>query len=123
MRVMLLIAASGIALAMSPATAQSNEIGYPSGSLALEAIADADYAAAERKLRGEFRVAEDDPARLINHGYVLAKIGRAADAARMFEKAAAAEDVELLLADGRVMSSREAARRALVGVSIGGPEE
>ena len=118
----LLVVAAGTALACSPLAAQSTEIGYPQGSLALDAIAQADYAAAERKLRKEFRVSQDDPARLINHGHVLAKTGRLADAARMFEKAAAAEDVELVLADGRVMSSREAARRALMLVSMGGPE-
>ncbi len=105
-----------------PAAAQQAEINYPKGSLAIEAIADADYAGAEALLRNEVRVAKGDPARLINHGYVLAKIGRVAEAAKLFQKAAHAEEIELILADGRVLSSRQAATEALQSVAMGGPE-
>jgi hypothetical protein len=49
------------------------------------------------------------------------KTGRYAEAAQLFEKASKAENVELILADGRIMGSREAARRALQSASIGGP--
>jgi hypothetical protein len=58
---------------------------------------------------------------LINYGHVLLKTGRYAEAALTFEQASKAQDVELILADGRVMSSREAARRALQATSVGGP--
>ena len=108
--------------AAAPAAAEEAEIGYPKGSLAYQAITAQDYAKAERQLRKEVRIPQDDPGRLINHGHVLVKTGRMADAARAFQKAMEAEEVELILADGRVMNSREAAERALMSVSVGGPE-
>jgi Flp pilus assembly protein TadD len=125
-------AACAMILATSPAAAQQGaaqlgaaqkaEIGYPKDSLAYRAIAAGNYAKAERQLTSELRIAKDDPARLINHGRVLAKTGRYAEAAQLFEQAMQVDEIELILADGRVMSSREAARRALASVSIGGPE-
>lgn len=118
----LLASAALIGAAAVPATAQRAEIGYPKGSLAFEAIAAEDYAAAEVQLSNEVRIPRDDPARLINHGHVLAKTGRMAEAARAYQQALQADEVELILADGRVMNSREAAERALQSVSVGGPE-
>jgi len=96
-----------------PCAAQDREIGYPAGSLAYNAMVDGDYARAEQQLREDNRVDRNDPARLINLGQVLAKTGRASEAAILFAQAMRGEDIELVLADGRVMSSREAARRAL----------
>lgn len=123
MRAYSLLAASALTFAAaSPAMAGDSEINYPKGSLAYDAIAAADYEQAEDRLRKEVRVPRDDPARLINHGYVLAKTGRMAEAAKLFEKASQVEEIELILADGRVMSSREAALKALQSVSVGGPE-
>lgn len=119
----LLTIASTILASSAAAQAQEAEIGYPEGSLAYQAITSANYAAAEARLRKETRVNRDDPALLLNYGHVLAKTGRPADAARMFERAAAADEIELILADGRVINSREAARRALQRVSVGGPED
>lgn len=118
----LLTLGSGLLLWSAQAQAQEAEIGYPQGSLAYEAITAANYDAAESRLSKEMRVKRDDPALLLNYGHVLAKKGRLADAAKMFERAAEARDIKLVLADGRVMSSREAARRALQRVSVGGPE-
>jgi Flp pilus assembly protein TadD len=105
----------------SAAVAEPIEIDYPKGSLGFGAISAADYARAEAQLRGELRVSRQDPAWLINYGHVLLKTGRYAEAALTFEQASKAQDVELILADGRVMSSREAARRALQATSVGGP--
>ncbi len=110
------------AVTAAPASAQQAEIGYPKGSLAYKAIAAGDYGRAEARLKAEVRIARDDPARLINQGHVFAKTGRLAEAARQFRKAMEADEIELILADGRVMSSREAARRALQSVSVGGPD-
>ena len=122
MRVQTLFASALLIAAAAPAAAEEAEIGYPKGSLAFEAIAAEDYAKAEKQLRKEVRIPRDDPGRLINQGHVLAKTGRIADAAKLFEKAIEADEVELILADGRVMSSREAAERALMSVSVGGPD-
>ena len=122
MRVQILLGSAMLIAAVAPATAEEAEIGYPEGSLAFKAIAAQDYAKAEMQLRKEVRIPRDDPGRLINQGHVLAKTGRIADAAKLFEKAIEADEVELILADGRVMSSREAAQRALMSVSVGGPD-
>jgi hypothetical protein len=56
---------------------------------------------------------KDDPARLINYGTVLAKTGRMDEAAKQFKRAMEADEIELILADGRTITSREAAVRAL----------
>lgn len=109
-------------VASAPVSAQPVEIGYPERSLGFSAIAANDLGTAEAQLRKEFRIPRDDPARLINYGYVLAKTGRVAEAAKMFEQAAQADEVELVLASGRTMSSRDAALLALRAVSVGGPE-
>lgn len=109
------VMASAMVWAASSA-AQDREIGYPAGSLAYNAMVDGDYARAEQQLRRDNRVDRNDPARLINLGQALAKTGRGAEAAILFAQAMRGEEIELVLADGRVMSSREAARRALMTV-------
>lgn len=94
------------------AAAQQREIGYPKGSLGVEAILNADYAAAERQL-DDFRVYKDDPGRLINLGFVFMKTGRTQDAARHFEQVLEQDNVDMIVADGRTMYSHDIARRAL----------
>lgn len=120
MRPFLAIALASLSV---PVVAQPAELEYPEGSLAFSAIVSQDFAAAEEKLRNDGQISHSDPARLINYGYVLAKMGRAAEAARLFRKAAEAKEIELVLADGRMMTSRQAARRALQNVAVGGPED
>ena len=91
------------------------EIGYPKGALGLAAIQDGDLAKAEAQLNSMNGVKASDPARLINLGQVYARTGRPEEAARAYESAMKSRksfDVEL--ADGRIMSSREAARLALI---------
>lgn len=102
-----------IAVAASPATAKDYEIGYPKDSLAYRALVQNDLATAEAQLRRDARVSQDDPAKLINLGHVLAQTGRAAEAERMFQAAIIADEADLILADGRTINSRDAARRAL----------
>ncbi len=65
-------------------------------------------------------LAENDPARLINHGIALARTGNY-DAARAdFEAAANARDsVELETADGNWVDSRRLARKALAMLDKG----
>lgn len=102
-----------IAAAATPAAAKDYEIGYPKNSLAYRALITNDLAKAETQLRGDARVSRDDPAKLINLGQVLARTGRSAEARRLFQAAMAADEVDLILADGSTISSRDAARRAL----------
>lgn len=94
------------------AAAQSREIGYPEGSLGVQAILNADYATAERQL-DDFRVHDNDPGRLINLGSILSKTGRTEAAQKHFQQVLEEENVELILADGRTMASHDIARLAL----------
>jgi len=93
--------------------AQTAELDYPKGSLGFDALVRADYATAEAQLRADRRVAEKDPARLINLGQVFARTGRITEARRLFRQALQVADVELVLADDRAMGSHDAARAAL----------
>ena len=59
------------------------------------------------------QVSKHDPARLLNLGRAYARIGQTDQAAGYFKAAMQArESVELVLADGRVMNSKDAAREA-----------
>ena len=104
--------------ASAPVAAQQVEIGYPPGSLGVRAIMSADFAEAERQL-DDFRVHKHDPARLINLGYVLSKTGRAEAASRLFQQVLEEDSVDLILADGRTMSSHEIARAELRDLQAG----
>ena len=91
------------------------EIGYPKGALGLAAIQDGDLAKAEAQLNSMNGVTASDPARLINLGQVYARTGRHQEAARAYEAALKSrKSFDVVLADGRIMSSREAARLALI---------
>jgi hypothetical protein len=92
------------------------EIGYPDGSLGYDALVKANYQAAERQILLDSRVSKNDPARLINLGQIYSKTGRTDMAVRVLEAAMRSEEVELILANGEVVSSRDAARRALATI-------
>jgi lipopolysaccharide biosynthesis regulator YciM len=54
---------------------------------------------------------------LINLGRAYARMGRLAEASAMFSIVMQSRDsVDLVLADGRVMSSKDAARKAYAGL-------
>ena len=101
-----------LATALFAAPASAQEMDYAPGALGYAALKAGDLSTAERQLRTSPADA-NDPARLINLGQVFARQGRHAEAADLFRRAKTLEDSELVLADGAVMSSREAARRAL----------
>lgn len=101
------------AILASPVGAEPSELNYPKGSLGFTALMNADYVTAEKQLRNSRGASRDDPARLINLGVLLVRTGRKAEGMVLLEDAARAEDVELVLADGRSVSSRQAARLAL----------
>jgi hypothetical protein len=52
-------------------------------------------------------------ARLINLGQIYANTGRKDDAIRVLTQVLSQDDVELVLADGGTIGSREAARKSL----------
>lgn len=92
------------------------EVGYAPGSLGYAAIEAGDWATAEAQLTAS-RAGDNDPARLLNLAHVYAKTGRIAEAQALYEQVATGDDVgPFELADGTVISSREAAKRALARV-------
>ena len=102
-----LFAGAGVAQA-EPLT----ELGYKAGALGVAAIAQGDYRTAETQLDRMDGVAAGDPARLINLGQVYARTGRYKDAERAYRAAMAAPAFDVVLTNGSVVSTREAARRA-----------
>lgn len=92
------------------------EIGYPEGSLGYDALVKANYDAAEQQILLDSRIAKNDPARLINLGQIYWKTGRIDLAIRVLEAAMRSDDVELVLANGEIMSSRDAARKTLATI-------
>lgn len=90
------------------------EAGYPTGSLGLAAIERGDWAAAERQLTDDSRLATDNPARLINLGRVYMETGRTQQALAVWRQALASSnhsEVELL--NGRTSTTDEVARQAI----------
>lgn len=110
------IIALAVPLMMMSAAAtaqQGGEIGYPQGSLGYDALVNANYGAAEAQILASSKVAKNDPARLINLGQIYAQTGRTAEAVDVLRQAIAADEVELILANGDSISSRDAARKVL----------
>jgi lipopolysaccharide biosynthesis regulator YciM len=63
------------------------------------------------------QVSIHDPAKLLNLGRAYARMGRTDEAAEIFMAAMQSRnDVELVLADGRVINSKDAARMAYAGL-------
>ena len=113
MRVLTFVLCAAVSTA---ATAQPlTEINYPTGSLGINAILASDFATAERQIR-QSKLSKYDPARALNLGHVLARTGRTDQAAKQFTRVLFEEDVELILADGRPVSSHQAARKALTAL-------
>jgi Flp pilus assembly protein TadD len=93
------------------------EIGYPRGSIGYDALVAGDNQRAVSQILNGDRVSRRDPALLINLGQAYARMGRTAEAAELFTQAMQSrESVELVLADGRIMNSKEAARQAFSGL-------
>lgn len=90
------------------------EIGYPNGSIGYEALVAGDNQRAIDEILSNNRISRHDPARLINLGQAYARTGRINEARAMFNAALEKRDqIDLVLADGRVMNSKDAASLAL----------
>ncbi len=116
----MLSVAGGLLLISAPAEAAEaeGEIGYSKGALGYDALVAGDNETALEQLKAADGVHENDPARLINIGQAYVRTGRTGDAAKMFMAAMNSNrSFDLLLADGSVMNSREAAKKALNGLN------
>ena len=97
----------------------AGEISYPKGSIGYEALMQGDNERAIAQILASEQVSRHDPAKLLNLGRAYARTGRTEQAARIFQAALnSRESVDLVLADGRVMSSKDAARLAMANLQM-----
>jgi pentatricopeptide repeat protein len=111
-----IISATGVVHA---APTVSGEVAYPHKAIGYDALAAGDNERAVRDILAG-NVSRHDPAYLLNLGQAYARSGRVSEARELFRQAAKKREVvDLVLADGRVMSSKLAARQALATVQVG----
>jgi tetratricopeptide (TPR) repeat protein len=112
---MRILTAAALILVAAPAVAQGQaEIGYDRGSLGYEALMANDNRLALEQLARDRSVPDADPAKLINIGRAYARLGDYERAEEAFTAALYCKDeFDLVLADGREMNSRKAAKLAL----------
>lgn len=114
----MLVAASlcGVAHAEPMVT---GETAYPKAAIGYDALMSGDNERAISDML-DGSVSRHDPGFLLNLGQAYARSGRVDEARELFRKAARKrDDVDLVLADGRVINSRLAARQALATVQVG----
>ena len=114
--VKILGAAAGLLIVSAPALVApaEGEIGYSQGTLGYDALMAGDNETAVKQLETAEGISENDPARLINLGQAYARTGRTGEAAEMFMTAINSKhSFALVLSDGTVIDSREAAKLAL----------
>ena len=114
--VLVLVSASGVAHAEPTLV---GEEAYPQTAIGYDALVAGDHERAVRDMLSG-NVSRHDPAFLLNLGQAYARSGRVSEARDLFRLAARKrEDVDLVLADGRVINSKLAARQALATVQVG----
>jgi tetratricopeptide (TPR) repeat protein len=112
---MRIIAVALLVAVAGPAFAEPQyEIGYDRGSLGYEALVANNNKMALDQLARDRSVPNTDPAKLINIGRAYARLGDFTRAEEAFTAALHCKDeMDLVLADGREMNSRKAAKLAL----------
>jgi Flp pilus assembly protein TadD len=100
-------------------TSVEGEVAYPARAIGYDALVAGDnQRAIDDMMAGN--VSRHDPAFLLNLGQAYARTGRVAEARELFRRAGRKlEAVDLVLADGRVVNSKLAARQALATVQVG----
>ena len=99
--------------AVHAAPSMTGEISYPKESIGYEALMRGDNERAVFQIMANEQVSSGDPAKLLNLGRAYARMGDTDEAAKMFKAVLESRDsVDLVLADGRVMNSKVAARKA-----------
>lgn len=97
---------------------QSDETSYTPGALGATDISAGNLAGAERVLKSDEQAIVRDPARLLNLGYVYARTGRVAEARTLFGTVMRLPSEDLMLLDGRAITSRKAAKEALSALDL-----
>ena len=99
--------------AVHAAPSMTGEISYPKESIGYEALMRGDNERAVFQIMANEQVSSGDPAKLLNLGSAYARMGHTDEAAKMFKAVLESRDsVDLVLADGSVMNSKVAARKA-----------
>ena len=99
--------------AVHAAPSKTGEISYPKESIGYEALMRGDNERAVFQIMANEQVSSGDPAKLLNLGSAYARMGHTDEAAKMFKAVLESRDsVDLVLADGSVMNSKVAARKA-----------
>ena len=99
--------------AVHAAPSMTGEISYPKESIGYEALMRGDNERAVYQIMANEQVSSGDPAKLLNLGLAYARMGHTDEAAKMFKAVLESRDsVDLVLADGSVMNSKVAARKA-----------
>jgi hypothetical protein len=99
--------------AVHAAPSMTGEISYPKESIGYEALMRGDNERAVFQIMANEQVSSGDPAKLLNLGGAYARMGHTDEAAKMFKAVLESRDsVDLVLADGSVMNSKVAARKA-----------
>lgn len=97
----------------------AGEVAYPKGSIGYEALMRGDNERAVSQIMTSEQVSNRDPAKLLNLGRAYARMGMTNEAAGYFKAAMQSrESVDLVLADGRVMNSKVAARKAYADLQM-----
>lgn len=105
--------AGTMSTAVHAAPSIAGEISYPKESIGYEALMRGDNERAVFQIMANEQVSSSDPAKLLNLGRAYARMGHTDDAAKMFKAVLESRDsVDLVLADGSVMNSKVAARKA-----------
>ncbi|MEZ5710349.1 MAG: tetratricopeptide repeat protein [Blastomonas sp.] len=114
-----LVAMAAPALAQEAPAAKDSEIGYEAGELGFAALRKGDYRTAINQMESAEQRDPNDPARMINLGHAHAKLGQT-DAARQYFQAAISsrKSFDIILANGKVVDSRAAAREALKRLDV-----
>lgn len=108
-----LVFAGSMANAAYAEPSVSGEVTYPKGSIGYEALMHGDNERAVSQIMTSGQISMRDPAKLLNLGRAYARMGRTDEAAAVFKAAMLRRDsIELVLADGSVMNSMDAARLA-----------
>lgn len=119
---LLLIGAFIAGTVVTAAHAEPNmtgEIAYPADTIGYEALMRGDNERAVSQILNSNKIGRDDPAKLLNLGRAYARMGRNEEAAVMFAAAMKSKDsIDLVLADGRVMNSKDAARKAYANLQM-----
>jgi lipopolysaccharide biosynthesis regulator YciM len=111
--VSMLVVVSTAGVAQSEQTS-GGEIGYSRGSLGYDALIAGDNNRAIAQILADDKVSRNDPARLINLGQAYARTGRISEAAQLFTSVIKSQnELDLIMADGSVMTSKDAAKQAL----------